>query len=188
MKQLRRQQPKSQMRKRNKAVLVLILALLSSGMAGCSDSSKTQSGTPVGTKVKSQGTMSSPTSTAAVPTEAKVDIYVYSPKGRRDPFLPIIEKSQGKVPVGTALERFNPAEFKLSGIFWGGFGYNAMIEGPDGKGYFVKVGTILGPNRGVVKKITQNTLVIEEKYKNYAGEVSRKEIIVELRKKQEEKP
>jgi len=71
---------------------------------------------------------------------------------------------------------------------WGGFGYNAMLEGPDGKGYFVRVGTIIGPNRGVIKKITQNTIVIEEKYKNMMGEIESKEIVVELRKKQEGTP
>jgi type IV pilus assembly protein PilP len=63
-----------------------------------------------------------------------------------------------------------------------------MIEGPDGKGYFVRVGTVIGPNRGVVKKINRNSLVIEEKYKTYAGETQRKEILVELRKKQEATP
>ncbi len=68
---------------------------------------------------------------------------------------------------------------------WGGFGYNAMIEGPDGKGYFIRVGTIIGPNKGVVKKITQHTMVVEEKYKTFSGETQRKEIVIELRKKQE---
>ena len=76
----------------------------------------------------------------------------------------------------------------LSGIVWGGFGYNAILESPDGKGYFVRVGTVLGPNRGVVKKITQNALIIEEKFKTYTGETERKEIVVELRKKQEAAP
>jgi type IV pilus assembly protein PilP len=86
------------------------------------------------------------------------------------------------------LERYNISEFKLSGIVWGGFGYNAMLEGPDRKGYFIRVGTILGPNRGVVKKITQNSIVIEEKFKNAMGETESKEITVQLRKKQEDKP
>ena len=63
-----------------------------------------------------------------------------------------------------------------------------MLEGPDGKGYFIREGTILGPNRGVVKKITSNMLVIEEKFKNSMGEIERKEITVQLRKKQEEHP
>jgi len=39
-----------------------------------------------------------------------------------------------------------------------------------------------------VKKITQNTMVIEEKFKDPQGETNRKEIVIELRKKQEGTP
>jgi type IV pilus assembly protein PilP len=67
---------------------------------------------------------------------------------------------------------------------WGGFGYNAMVEGPDGKGYFVRTGTVIGPNKGTIKKITKDTMVIEEKFKNYMGKIERKQIVIEMRKKQ----
>jgi type IV pilus assembly protein PilP len=100
--------------------------------------------------------------------EKPAPVYRYNPAGRRDPFMPIIVKKEVQ-----------------KGIVWGGFGYNAMIEAPDGKGYFVRTGTVLGPNRGVVKRITQSTVIIEEKYKTFSGEVQRKEIVVELRKKRE---
>jgi len=36
-----------------------------------------------------------------------------------------------------------------------------------------------------VKRITQDIMVIEEKFKNFSGETERKEIVIELRKKQE---
>lgn len=126
------------------------------------------------------------TSTAA---EEKAAVkYAYKPAGRRDPFAPIIEKivkkSRGERPP---LERHNIGDFTLSGIIWGGFGYNAILEGPDGKGYFVKVGTLLGPNGGVIRRINKNNLVVEEKYRNYAGKTERKEIVMQLRRKQEEK-
>ncbi len=123
--------------------------------------------------------------------EKPAPVYRYNPAGRRDPFTPIIVKKEEQ-KVNTAnrppLERFNISELKLTGIVWGGFGYNAMIEAPDGKGYFVRTGTVLGPNRGVIKRITQSTVVIEEKYKTFSGEVERKEIVVELRKKREGTP
>ncbi len=123
--------------------------------------------------------------------EKPAPVYRYDPGGRRDPFVPIIVKKEEQ-KVNTAnrppLERFNISELKLTGIVWGGFGYNAVIEAPDGKGYFVRTGTVLGPNRGVVKRITQSTVVIEEKYKTFSGEVQRKEIVVELRKKREGTP
>lgn len=133
---------------------------------------------------------SAPTGTVtSAPTGTPAVFFAYNPAGRRDPFAPIIVKQiKGLAANRPPLERYNISEFKLSGIIWGGFGYNAMLEGPDGKGYFIRVGTILGPNRGVVKKITQTMLVVEEKFKSYTGQTERKEIIVELRKKQEATP
>lgn len=129
------------------------------------------------------------TQTAPVAVSA-VEVYAYNPAGRRDPFTPIIIKEEKKALAGakTPLERYPIGEFKLAGVVWGGYGYNAMLEGPDGKGYFVRIGTKIGPNQGVVKKITQTTMIIEEKFKDLQGEVSRKEIVIELHKKQEGTP
>lgn len=113
--------------------------------------------------------------------------YTYKPTGRRDPFAPIIEREERAEQrfALPPLERFAVAEFKLTGIVWGGFGFNAIMEGPDGKGYFVRKGTVIGVNHGKVKKITSDALIIEETFKNYMGETERKEIIVKLQKKQE---
>ncbi len=170
--------------------LVLALALLAWVIAAaCSESGKAPSpATPIATRptpspIVSQVT-SSITATAAEPAQMA---FSYNALGRRDPFAPIIVKEEKKVKLGDRppLERYGLFEFKLTGIIWQGFGYNALVEGPDGKGYVVRVGTIMGPNRGVVKKITQDRIVIEEKYKNFSGGTERKEIVIELRKKQE---
>jgi len=45
----------------------------------------------------------------------------------------------------------------------------------------------MGPNKGVVKKITESEIVVEEKFKNFSGETERKDIVIELRKKQEDR-
>lgn len=113
--------------------------------------------------------------------------YSYNPGGRRDPFMPLIikqaEKAKEKSVAGRPpLERYDIKEFKLTGILWGGFGFNAMLEAPDGKGYFIRVGSVIGPNRGVVKRITQDSIVIEEKFKSYTGEAQAREIVVRLRR------
>ena len=131
-------------------------------LAGCSDQAK-----PV---AKAPAPMQQPTSAVTSTTaQAKVEeapaaLYAYSPAGRRDPFTPIIIKEEKKTLAGTKtpLERYPINEFKLVGVIWGGLGYHAMLEGPDGKGYFIRQGTKIGPNQGVVKKITQTTMVIEE--------------------------
>jgi len=161
------------------------LAVLLIVSAGCSDSKKTTG--PPADKAK-QPVTSQMTLTAGVvvPGQSEVD-YAYDPAGRRDPFAPIVSReskqlSQSNLPP---LERYPISEFRMTGILWGGFGYNAMLEGPDGKGYFVHVGTRIGPNRAVVKKINQDSLVLEEKFKNYMGADDRREIIMNLRKKQE---
>jgi type IV pilus assembly protein PilP len=114
-------------------------------------------------------------------------VYSYNPEGKRDPFAPIISREDRREKAGDRppLERYSVYEFKLTGLIWGGYGYNAMLESPEGKGYFVSVGSIVGQNRGVVKKITQRTMVVEEKFKTISGEMDHKEIIIELRKKQE---
>lgn len=168
------------------AALVMILA-------GCTETPKAANTPPVSPKPvqkQPQSVGSAPTGTVTQKIEEKpAVIFAYNPAGRRDPFAPIIVKQiKGAAANRPPLERYNINEFKLSGIVWGGFGYNAMLEGPDGKGYFIRVGTILGPNRGVVKKITQTMLVVEEKFKSYTGQTERKEIIVELKKKQEATP
>ncbi len=179
--------------KRNRwlfAGAAMLLAGAMIALAGCSEPQKAPT-KPASSTVQKQPIVSAPTRTEiAKVDEGRIPVYSYNPAGRRDPFAPIIvkESKKGKGGDRPPLERYNIAEFKLTGIIWGGFGYNAMLEGPDGKGYFVRVGAILGPNRGVVKKITQNTMVVEEKYKTYTGETQRKEIVVELRKKQEETP
>lgn len=167
-----------------KAVVLIMLA----GAAGCSDSDKPKAAAPAPPQPKTVSTLTATQQVASAETPSVM--YTYNPGGRRDPFTPLIMKEEKKALLGakTPLERYAIHEFKLSGIVWGGLGYHAMLEGPDGKGYFVKPGTIIGPNRGKITKITQNTLVVEEQYRDPSGESKKKETVIELHKKEEGKP
>jgi type IV pilus assembly protein PilP len=165
--------------------------MAAAGMAGCSDKTKPAEKAPLPAQPQPRSAVTSTAVQAKVETEEKpAAVYAYSPAGRRDPFMPIIIKEEKKGAAGAKapLERFPVNEFKLAGIVWGGLGYHAMLEGPDGKGYFIRVGTKIGPNQGVVKRITQTTMIIEEKYRDPTGEINRKEITIELRKTQEGTP
>jgi type IV pilus assembly protein PilP len=168
-----------------KKILPLVAVLLA--VAGCSNGNKTTAPVPAPQQPRTAVTS---TVTSTVTTTAESEVYRYIPGGRRDPFTPIVIREEKKTLGGarTPLERYAINEFKLTGIVWGGLGYHAMLEGPDGKGYFVKPGTIIGPNHGVIKKITQTSMTIEEKFKDPAGELQKKEIVIELRKKQEATP
>lgn len=163
----------------------MLSLIAGAGITACSDSGKLpQAQAPASAKPKQQVITQA---TATVTEEKPQAVYSYNPAGKRDPFSPLIVKEDRKALTGERppLERYNIFEFKLSGIVWGGFGYSAMVEGPDGKGYFAHVGTIIGQNKGIVKKITQYTMVIEEKFKTISGETDKKEIVLELRNKQE---
>ncbi len=164
------------------------LAALLVVSVGCSESENTASSPTDAAKRATQAVTSQMTQTAGVvvPMQSAAE-YVYDPAGRRDPFAPIVSRESKQLSTSSLppLERYAVSEFKMSGILWGGFGYKAMLEGPDGKGYFVHVGSVIGLNRAVVKKITQDSLVLEEKFKNYMGADDRREIIINLRKKQE---
>jgi type IV pilus assembly protein PilP len=97
------------------------------GIAGCSDSGKPTAPTaPAAVKPKQQ-VITQGTVTATVETPQVV--YSYNPLGRRDPFSPIIMREDRKAQSEDhpPLERYNIYEFKLTGIVWGGFGYNAML-------------------------------------------------------------
>jgi type IV pilus assembly protein PilP len=167
--------------------IVVMVFLLGLWIGGCSKSTQAPSTTtPIAAKA-AQKPVSQATATVAV--EKPEAAYSYNPVGRRDPFAPIVVREEKKAKAGDRppLERYNLFDFKLTAILRGGFGDNAMVEAPDGKGYVVHVGTIIGPNKGVVKKITENKLIVEEKFKNFSGGSERKEIVIELRKKQEER-
>jgi Tfp pilus assembly protein PilP len=177
-------------KKFNNTAFVLLLLLGGAILFSCSESPNAPvQPSPTALKATPQPV------TQATPTIVKEEnkdlpVYSYNPLGRRDPFAPLISKEETRARAGSRppLERYSISEFKLTGIVWGGFGYNAMIEGPDGKGYFVRVGTIIGPNKGTVKKITKDTMEIEEKFKNMLGATERKQIIIKLRQKQEGMP
>lgn len=186
-----RQCKKHQQKRRNSLGVIVtgFLTALLIVSAGCSDSKNTASSSADKAKQTAQSVTSQMSLTAGVvvPGQSAVD-YAYDPADRRDPFAPIVNRESKQFGLSSnlpPLERFTISEFKMSGILWGGFGYNAMLEGPDGKGYFVHVGSQIGPNRAVVKKINQDSLVLEEKFKNYMGADDRREIIMNLRKKQE---
>lgn len=173
-------------RNNSSANLLAVAVLILFTGVGCSDEPNAPTSSAAPARTTSKKVSTAPTGTS---TDSNAIVYSYDPGTRRDPFSPIIVQAATQVNRLSSrppLERYNIYEFKLTGILWGGFGYNAMVEGPDGKGYFVHIGTSIGLNSGVIIRITPNNLVVEEKFKTSKGDIDRKEIIIELRKKQEE--
>lgn len=69
--------------------------------------------------------------------------YTYSPQGRRDPFVSLmkpVSADEGKRVKKPGPEGFLIQEVALKGVVKTPEGFIAMVLGPDGKSYFVKLG------------------------------------------------
>lgn len=67
------------------------------------------------------------------------------------------------------LQRVTVAELTVIGIVWGGFGYMAMVQTPDGNGYAVQRGARIGNNNGIVSAITEKAIIVEERVTDIYG-------------------
>ncbi len=118
----------------------------------------------------------------------KQPVVSYNGVGRRDPFRSIVALSEGRpksVKTLPPLQRNEVSDLRLQGIIWGEYGPRAIVNTPDGKGYTVRVGTPVGFNRGVIKRITQNQVIIEETLLNIFGEPKKRSIVMELHPEKE---
>lgn len=101
--------------------------------------------------------------------------YVYLPEGRRDPFLAILREAGSEAAKKSdevnlpPLQRVTVAELTVIGIVWGGFGYMAMVQAPDGRGYAVQRGARIGNNNGIVSAITEKAVIVEERFTDIYG-------------------
>jgi Tfp pilus assembly protein PilP len=90
------------------------------------------------------------------------DTYRYDPQGRRDPFRSLIgptpKLEPGQRPAGTP--GFLIDEMKLQGIFKTRAGLTAMVNGPDNKGYTLKIGDKVLD--GEVVRITTTSVVFRQ--------------------------
>jgi type IV pilus assembly protein PilP len=92
-----------------------------------------------------------------------------------------IAKAQSELPP---LQRVEINDMKLLGIIWGGYGYFGLIQTPDGKGYTVKEGTLVGPNNGVIKSVSEQRIIVAEPIIDVNGKKSKREIEIPLRAKE----
>ena len=112
--------------------------------------------------------------------------YAYRPDGRRDPFLAIVQDANRAVEINLnvpPLQRVALSEISLIGIVWGGFGYLAMVQTPDGRGYTVREGTRIGSSEGLVSSITAEILTVKEPAVDVLGKQEMREHVIPLHPK-----
>jgi Tfp pilus assembly protein PilP len=113
----------------------------------------------------------------------------YSFSGVKDPFYTIllytptkdkkITQIKGK-PLPT--QKYEIDKYKLVGIMLRKQGSTAIFEDPEGKGWVLKEGSFLGNEGSKIKKILQDSVVIEEPVSDNLGRVKYVERSITIKK------
>ena len=112
---------------------------------------------------------------AEVQAKKAEPVALYDPLGKRDPFVSFIKvEDRRKSAVGVAslppLQRYDLGELKFVGVIWTKKGALGLVEGAEGKGYSVTVGTRIGRSGGVVSRITGKEILVKEEFVGNRGE------------------
>ncbi len=106
--------------------------------------------------------------------------YSYSSAGKADPFRPLLVDTAAKKALEsrsqdreflTPLQKYELKDLKLVAVVVSENGPTAMLEDPTGYGYVVRTGMLVGPNEGVVERVTRTGIIVKEKIYNSLGEV-----------------
>ncbi len=120
-------------------------------------------------------------------------VHEYHPRGRRDPFTPLVVEPKEVKPKKvepkeveprkgpTPLERYDVTEFKLIATLWNEQ-YYAVVTLPDGRSHTIRDGTKLGLHEGKVYKITKDSVVVKELLR---GILKPRDTILKLREEEE---
>jgi len=124
---------------------------------------------------------------------ALMEKYVYDPKGKPDPFKPLIvekkETASGKpkpssmeaaLESATPLERMDLGQLKLVAVVWNIPNPKGMVEDSTGKGYILSVGTPIGKNKGKVTQINSSGIVVTERFEDSTGKFKSRQVTLKL--------
>ena len=133
-----------------------------------------------------------PATTSKLVKESMAFTSSYNPKGRFDPFEPLLKndpvkpvtlsKGRKKRVPQTPLERVAISQLKLSAIMRSRKGNSAIVEDATGKGYVIRKGTFIGLNSGQVIQIDKSSVKIEEEIEDVSGEFRIQNIELKLQK------
>jgi len=146
---------------------------------GCADDEKAP--LPTVPSVAAAVTVAAPQEAGETPDLETLFAYDASHE-RRDPYADV-RQQLGGAPLPdavTPLQRLSLDQLRLVGVVSGVATPKAMVEGPDGRGHTLKVGTLVGRNFGVVKRISSDRVVIEERYRTSFLQQVRQEKILKL--------
>ena len=106
--------------------------------------------------------------------------FIYDPVGKPDPFTPLVTAIPSSKQLSeaaalpeselTPLQKCDLSELKLVAIILQSNSEPAaMVEDKAGYGYVIKKGMQIGKNNGIIREITANDVIVDEKTVDAAG-------------------
>jgi type IV pilus assembly protein PilP len=109
---------------------------------------------------------------------------------KKDPFKSLIAPptpaAKTAAPVATRsgsvlpIQAFDATKYRVSGIVIGLKENKALVIDPNGKGYVVKQGMMIGNNDGRITKITANAIEVSEQFRDESGHTKKRVIKLSL--------
>lgn len=157
---------------------LLLLAL------GCQETATGNAAAPASArKAKASAPAAEEASEAPTVSVADARAYVYDPIGKRDPFRSFVLdriKEVDKAAKGP-LEQFDLSQLSVTGVVWEGGSKRALVVDPSGRAYIVQEGDRVGKNEGLIITIGDSEMMVREKYEDFHGEQTEKEIVMRIR-------
>jgi len=175
-------------------ILLLSITLVFGGCGGEAPKPTKVPMPPVGKKPAAPAPIPSPPIVEAKVPAPPVATYTYDPKGKPDPFRPLVvekvetaalppkpKKVEEASLEGVApLERMDLAQVKLVAVIWNIPEPKGMVEDGTGKGYILSIGTPLGKHKGKVTQITSKGVMISERHETSPGKFKTREVTLKL--------
>jgi type IV pilus assembly protein PilP len=175
-----------------RVTLLLSIILMFGGCGGEAPKPTKVPMPPVGKKVIPPTQPPTPSPVEAKAEAPPLDTYTYDPKGKPDPFKPLVVEKPETLPSkpkqaleavsegATPLERMDLAQLKLVAIIWNVSAPKGMVEDGTGKGYILSIGTPIGKNQGKITQITSQGVVVSERHEVSSGKFRTREVTLKL--------
>ena len=173
----------------------VILALaLAAGLTGCGDESDTSAAalSKVVRKAPSPAAPPAPeketpadVASAATTDETEEAVNTYVAEGKRDPFRSFRFKQpeRPEAPAGP-LADFDLAQLVVLGVVWNTKNPRALVSDPEGRSFVLRRGSPIGKNNGRVIRIDDDLILVQEKFVDFEGTESTKDVEMHIRKSQ----
>ena len=166
---------------------MLIVLLLAAGPLACGDES--DPGSEANASRRKRLAPKPPPPPVAVDAEEQAEYSEegteeYLAQGRRDPFRSFRFKEDAPFVAQGPLADFDLSQLVIVGLVWSSTNPRVLISDPGGQSFVLQEGSHIGKNNGQVIRIDRDMILVQEKFVDFDGAVSAKDIEMRIRKSQ----